>query len=221
MKLLNAADYGTPQIRERVILVGNRLGKRFKYPKPTHYDPTIVDLFFQTKGLKPYLTLRDAIGDLPAIESGQEAAAYDCEPQNEYQSLMRRCAPSVLMDHNAPRNNKRMIRLMEALPDGGSPKDLPEDLRPKSGFPNTYCRLWWNKPCTTITRNLGTPSSSRCIHPKQARPLTTREGARIQGFPDEYQFYGPRSDRNLQVGNAVPTFLSVALKDSIKQFMKG
>lgn len=220
MKLLNAADYGTPQIRERVILVGNRLGKQFEYPEPTHYDPTTVDLFVQTKELKPYLTLRDAIGDLPAIESGQEAAAYDREPQNEYQTLMRRYAPSVLMDHNAPKNNKKMIKLMEALPDGGSPKDLPEDLRPKSGFPNTYCRLWWNKPCTTITRNLGTPSSSRCIHPKQARPLTTREGARIQGFPDEYRFYGPRSDRNLQIGNAVPTFLSIALKNSIKQFLE-
>jgi DNA (cytosine-5)-methyltransferase 1 len=104
---------------------------------------------------------------------------------------------------------------MEMLPDGGTPEDLPENLRPKSGFANTYCRLWWKRPATTITRNLSTPSSSRCIHPKAPRPLTTREGARIQCFPDDYQFYGSRSDRNLQIGNAVPTFLSTVLAKAI------
>lgn len=105
--------------------------------------------------------------------------------------------------------------MMELLPDGGTPEDLPRELRPKSGFKNTYCRLWWNRPSTTITRNLSTPSSSRCIHPKAPRPLTTREGARIQCFPDSYQFYGSRSDKNLQIGNAVPTVLSNALAGAI------
>ncbi|MFZ3074288.1 MAG: DNA cytosine methyltransferase, partial [Minisyncoccales bacterium] len=95
------------------------------------------------------------------------------------------------------------------------PRDLPEELRPVSGFQNTYCRLWWNRPATTITRNLSTPSSSRCIHPKAPRPLTTREGARLQCFPDSYQFYGSRSDRNLQIGNAVPTVLSKALARAV------
>jgi DNA (cytosine-5)-methyltransferase 1 len=106
---------------------------------------------------------------------------------------------------------------MEALPDGGTPNDLPEEMRPTSGFANTYCRLWWNRPSTTITRNLSTPSSSRCIHPKAPRPLTTREGARLQCFPDNYKFYGSRGDKNLQIGNAVPTFLSEVLKNSIKK----
>lgn len=107
---------------------------------------------------------------------------------------------------------------MENLPDWGSPDDLPEDLKPTSGFANTYCRLWRNRPSTTVTRNLSTPSSSRCIHPKAPRPLTTREWARIQCFPDDYLFYGSRSDRNLQIGNAVNTFLSVALKEAIKKY---
>jgi len=110
--------------------------------------------------------------------------------------------------------------MMELLPDGGTPNDLPENLRPTSGFQNTYCRLWWKRPSTTITRNLSTPSSSRCIHPKAPRPLTTREGARIQCFPDDYQFYGSRSDRNLQIGNAVPTFLSNALAKAISENFK-
>jgi DNA (cytosine-5)-methyltransferase 1 len=105
---------------------------------------------------------------------------------------------------------------MELLPEGGSPEDLPPELRPSSGFKNTYCRLWWDRPSTTITRNLGTPSSSRCIHPRAPRPLTTREGARLQCFPDRYMFAGSRSEWNLQIGNAVPTVLSIALKDQIK-----
>ena len=104
---------------------------------------------------------------------------------------------------------------MECLPDGGTPQDAPEELRPTSGFKNTYCRLWWERPAPTITRNLSTPSSSRCIHPKAPRPLTTREGARIQCFPDDYIFYGSRSSKNLQIGNAVPTFLSSFLTRKI------
>ncbi len=210
-KVLNAADYGVPQIRERVIIVGTKLKYEFKYPKPTH--SSYENIF----GLKPYLTLSEAISDLPFIKSGEESFDYASEPKNEFQRLMRKNAPEKLMDHNAPKNNSKLIKLMELLPDGGTPKDLPEELRPKSGFGNTYCRLWWNRPSTTITRNLSTPSSSRCIHPKAPRPLTTREGARIQCFPDDYKFYGSRSSKNLQIGNAVPTFLSIALKDAIKK----
>jgi len=201
-KILNSADYGAPQIRERVIITGSKLPKPFAYPKPSHSPSN-------------YLTLEDAISDLPFIKSGEEGFDYASEPNNDFQKLMRKHAPAKLMDHNAPKNNARLIKLMELLPDGGTPDDLPQELRPSSGFKNTYCRLWWNRPATTITRNLSTPSSSRCIHPKAPRPLTTREGARIQCFPDDYRFYGSRSDRNLQVGNAVPTFLSTTLAKAI------
>lgn len=218
IKLLNAADYGAPQIRERIILVGTLNNRPFAYPTPTHYDPsTGVEAKL---GLKPYVTLGEALGDLPSIRSGEQAVRYECEPQNEYQRMMRRNAPEQIMDHETSKNNDKLIAIMQALPDGGSPKDIPEELRPKSGFANTYCRLWWNRPSTTITRNLGCPSSSRCVHPKDPRPLTTREGARLQGFPDSYIFYGSRADKHLQIGNAVPTFLSVAIKDAIKSYLK-
>lgn len=214
-KLLNAANYGAPQVRERVIIIGSKLVKDFKYPEPTHYNPEEVLDLFKSKNLKPYLTLGEAIGDLPFIESNQESFEYATAPQNDFQKIMRTNAPKMLMDHNSPNNNAKLVKIMELLPDGGTPEDLPKELRPTSGFKNTYCRLWWNRPSTTITRNLGTPSSSRCIHPKAPRPLTTREGARIQCFPDDYQFYGSRGDRNLQIGNAVPTFLSNVLAKAI------
>ncbi len=213
-KLLNAADYGVPQIRERVIIVGSKVKKEFKYPKPTHYDSTKM-LDSQDHTLKPYLTLADAISDLPLIESNEESFKYATKPQNDFQKIMRIDAPQKLSDHNSPNNNSKLVQIMKLLPEGGTVKDLPKWIRPKSGFANTYSRLWYDRPSTTITRNLSTPSSSRCIHPKAPRPLTTREGARIQCFPDSYKFYGTRSDRNLQIGNAVPTFLSNVLANAI------
>lgn len=215
-KVLNAADYGAPQVRERVVIVGTKLKSKFEYPKPTHFNPEKGNL---DSGLKPYITLGEAIGDLPFIESNQESFEYASEPLNEFQKIMRKNSKK-LIDHSSPKNNDQLIKIMEMLPDGGSPMDLPEELRPKSGFGNTYCKLWWDRPSTTITRNLSTPSSSRCVHPKAPRPLTTREGARLQGFPDDYMFYGSRGDKNLQIGNAVPTFLSKALAKSILDSFK-
>jgi len=214
-EVLNSADYGVPQIRERVIIIGTKSSQEFEYPSPTHSSQDDNNIFNQD--LKPYLSLSEAISDLPFIKSNEESFEYGSKSNNEFQKLMRNNAPEKLMDHNSPKNNDKLVKLMECLPDGGTPQDAPEELRPKSGFKNTYCRLWWKRPAPTITRNLSTPSSSRCIHPKAPRPLTTREGARIQCFPDDYIFYGSRSSKNLQIGNAVPTFLSIALKKSIKK----
>ena len=215
-EVLNSADYGAPQVRERVIIVGTKLNSEFKYPDPTHYDTNKHKL--NTK-LKPYLTLGEAISDLPFIKSNQESNEYSSDPVNAYQKQMRK-KNVELKEHSSPKNNDKLVNIMELLPDGGSPLDLPEEIRPKSGFGNTYCRLWWDRPSTTITRNLSTPSSSRCIHPKAPRPLTTREGARLQGFPDDYKFFGSRSDKNLQIGNAVNTLLSKALVSSILENFK-
>lgn len=218
-RVLNAADYGTPQIRERVILVGTLDSKPFIYPKPTHYNPELE--IPKDKSLKPYITLGEALGDLPSIKTGEQRGEYTGEPQNEYQHLMRIDAPKEIQEHEVPKNGARLVAIMEALPDGGSPKDIPEELRPSSGFANCYCRLWWNRPSTTITRNFGCVSSSRCVHPRDPRPLSTREAARLQGFPDSYIFSGKRAEKHLQIGNAVPTFLSKAIKDSVKHYLKG
>ena len=218
-RLLNAADYGTPQIRERVILIGTLDNRPFTYPRPTHYNPELG--VPSNKGLKPYVTLGEALGDLPSIKTGEQGFTYTIEPQNDYQRMMREGAPAEIQEHEVPKNGEKLVAIMEALPDGGSPKDIPEELRPKSGFANCYCRLWWNRPSTTVTRNLGCVSSSRCVHPRDPRPLSTREGARLQGFPDSYIFCGKRGDKHLQIGNAVPTFLSKAIKESVKSYLNG
>ena len=84
-----------------------------------------------------------------------------------------------------------------------------------SGYGNTYGRLERNKPSTTITNNLATPSALRCIHYEQNRALTPREGARIQSFPDWYHFEGNRTDVARQVGNAVPPLMAIAFANKI------
>lgn len=202
-KLLDAVDYGVPQHRERLILVGFKGTNNFKYPTPTHGE-----------GLKPYVTLEDAIGDLPCIKSGETNNSYLKEPNNEFLKFMRKNTerPS---EHTAPKNGEHLIKIMETLKDGQSKDDLPEDIRPKSGYGNTYAKLWWKKPSTTITRNFACPSSSRCIHPRDSRAMSIREGARLQSFPDDYIFYGSDRMKRLEIGNAVPPLLSQAIANEM------
>ena len=208
-QVLDAADFGVPQHRERVILVGFRGRNPFRYPAPTHGE-----------GLLPHVTLRDAIGDLPVLKSGQSAENYAHDTDNDYLKFVRSGAGDVLTEHTAPRNGEHLIRIMEALGDGQSKNDLPEELRPKSGYGNTYAKLWWDRPSTTITRNFACPSSSRCIHPRDSRAMTIREGARLQSFPDDYVFYGCDAMKRLEIGNAVPPLLSVAIARQMLSALK-
>jgi DNA (cytosine-5)-methyltransferase 1 len=216
-KVLNAVNYGVPQNRERVFIVGSLLNKFFNFPAISHGNIDNISLF--NNNLKSVITLKDAISDLPFIKSAEESFEYEKEPQNDFQKLMRLNQFNILTEHSTPNNNPNLIKLMNALPDGGTPLDLPEQLRPKSGFANTYSKLWWNRPSPTLTRNFSTPSSARCIHPIASRPLTTREGARIQSFPDNYLFYGSKADKNLQIGNAVPPLLSIEIKNMVLSYL--
>lgn len=199
-KVLDAVDFGVPQHRERVILVGFKEKNNFVFPTPTHGD-----------GLKPYVTLKDAIGDLPVLKSGEKKSNYDTGITNEFLKFVRDNNTSVVEEHIAPKNGEHLIKIMQTLKDGQSKDDLPEDIRPKSGYVNTYAKLWWNKPATTITRNFACPSSSRCIHPRDSRAMSIREGARLQSFPDDYKFYGSDGMKRLEIGNAVPPLLSTAI----------
>ncbi len=207
-QILNAADYGAPQIRYRTIVLGWQRGlPPLKFPAPTYGT---------RKGLHPYVTLMEAIGDLPPLSAGQSVAKYDKPPMTDYQVRMRG-TQTELLEHNASNYGEKMQEILRIIPEGGSVKDLPARLRPKSAYCNTYARLLPNEPSPTITRNFGTPSSSRCVHPFQPRALSTREGARLQGFPDDYRFVGGKQSKNLQIGNAVPPILGEALARTIKE----
>lgn len=203
-KVLDAVDYGVPQHRERVILVGFKEKNNFAYPEPTHGN-----------NLKPYVTLKDAIGDLPELKSGEKKDYYAADITNDFLKFVREKNTDTVEEHSAPKNGEHLIKIMQALGDGQSKDDLPEDIRPKSGYGNTYAKLWWNKPSTTITRNFACPSSSRCIHPRDSRAMSIREGARLQSFPDDYKFYGSDSTKRLEIGNAVPPLLSIAIAEQM------
>ena len=203
-KLLDAVDYGVPQRRERVILVGFKGNNPFVFPEKTHGEES---------GLKPYVKLKEAIGDLPVLKSGESSSDYIPNPDNDFLKFV--CRDINLTEHVAPKNGAHLIKIMETLKDGESKEDLPEDIRPKSGYGNTYAKLWWDKPSTTITRNFACPSSSRCIHPRDSRAMSIREGARLQSFPDDYRFYGTDGMKRLEIGNAVPPLLSVAIANQM------
>ncbi len=221
-QVLNAADYGVPQERERVIVVGLRDGLTFNYPEPTHRSARSTissgekDLFYSDNYLD-YITLEEALSDLPLINAGESSTCYASPPRTSYQKLMRSGNNFLLTDHNAPNHGESLMSVIRNVPPGGLKNDIPIAFRPKSGFPNSYGRLWWDRPSTTITRNFGTPSSARCIHPLRDRALTTREGARLQSFPDSFVFAGSRAKKNLQIGNAVPPLLAHAIAKEIKK----
>ena len=201
-QILNAADYGAPQIRYRTIVLGWKRGlPALDFPLPTNGGKN---------GQRPYLTLMEAISDLPQIGAGESSDKYATPPQNEYQRKMRG-KQEELLEHNAANYGAKMQEILRTIPEGGSVSDLPMRLRPRSAYCNTYARLLPNEPSPTITRNFGTPSSSRCVHPYQSRALSKREGARLQGFPDDYKFVGGKQSKNLQIGNAVPPSLGEAI----------
>lgn len=208
-KVLDAVDFGVPQRRQRVFLVGFKEKNDFVFPSPTHGD-----------GLKPYVTLKDAIGDLPTLKSGEQKSNYDTGITNEFLKFVRDNNASVVEEHIAPKNGEHLIKIMQTLTDGQSKDDLPENIRPKSGYGNTYAKLWWGKPSTTITRNFACPSSSRCIHPRDSRAMSIREGARLQSFPDDYKFYGSDGMKRLEIGNAVPPLLSIAIAKQMLEALK-
>lgn len=208
-KVMDAADFGVPQHRERVILVGFKDNNSFTFPSPTHGD-----------GLLPYVTLKDAIGDLPVLESGETKDSYAGDITNDFLKFVRCDDALTVREHSSPKNGTQLIEIMKTLKDGQSKNDLPEDIRPKSGYGNTYAKLWWNKPSTTITRNFACPSSSRCIHPRDSRAMSIREGARLQSFPDNYKFYGSDSIKRLEIGNAVPPLLSEVIAKKLLETLQ-
>ncbi|MBE6748675.1 MAG: DNA cytosine methyltransferase [Ruminococcaceae bacterium] len=208
-RVLDAVNFGVPQRRERVILVGFKGDNNFVYPEPTHGE-----------GLKPYVTLKDAIGDLPVLKSGERKTNYASAATNEFLKFVRKNCTDIVEEHSAPKNGAHLVRIMEALKDGQSKDDLPEDIRPKSGYGNTYAKLWWEKPSTTITRNFACPSSSRCIHPRDSRAMSIREGARLQSFPDDYKFYGADGMKRLEIGNAVPPLLSMTIAKQMLEALR-
>ncbi len=229
--VLHATDFGVPQIRRRLFIIGSHSELVRPFPKPTHYVP-MLDNILDT-GLKPCLTLWNAISDLPEIDAveGEEEMDYDKPTETEYQNQMRKGSLKV-HNHVAMKHTKRMVKRFAAMSWGQSTSDVPKNLQPlkRNGkgqlsgkiYDQNNRRMYPHKPCHTI------PASfyANFVHPYKNRNFTAREGARIQSFPDSHIFKGKPTvvshklleregrydEKHLcqynQIGNAVPPLLA-------------
>jgi DNA (cytosine-5)-methyltransferase 1 len=190
----NSADYGLAQTRVRFIIVGRRKDQvvEFKVPKP----------------VGKWVTVSEVIGDLP-------------EPPMDYSDH-----PNY-PNHSRARVSKLNIKRFSFVPQGGGWQDIPHELRlechkkvnTQSGgaWSDVYGRLRGDGQCPTITGGFDSFTRGRYGHPEQNRPITLREGARLQGFPDSFVFLGNRGDVKTQIGNAVPPPLAKAIGLEIKR----
>ena len=208
---LNAADFGVPQIRKRLVLHGIRndvydnLGldkeKQKLLPKPTHSKE-------KKKGYRKWVTVRKAIFDLPILGAGE---SYD---------------DGIIKNHKARSLSETNIeRLREIRLHGGDREMISEELqlechkKENVSYTDTYGIIDPDKPAPTITSGCTIISKGRYCHPTQNRGLSIREAARLQSFDDKFEFQGNMGEMSLQIGNAVPPKLAQASGKVIINYM--
>lgn len=182
-KVYNTAAFGVPQERFRLLSVAMK--RDFLLPRELRTSDS-------------FATVRDAIGDLPAIAPGERLItdAY----------------------HFSARHKSETVKVIKSVPkDGGNrPKGIgPQCLDRVKGFSDVYGRLAWNRPAITITQYARNPASGRYVHPEQDRGLSIREAARLQSFPDDFQLCGRFDSMFKQIGEAVPPKFSCAVAASV------
>jgi DNA (cytosine-5)-methyltransferase 1 len=198
--VLNAADYGVPQTRRRGIFVAVRREQPLVWPPdPTHGDETP----------NRWRTVRDTIADLPSRTKGFEISTRPDGIQHLH--FGRRPLPSS-------------VERYKAIPEGGNRFDLARnrpDLLPAcwankpTGTTDVMGRLFWDRPSFTIRTEFFKPEKGRYLHPTANRPITHREAARLQSFPDEFTFEGTKIEVARQIGNAVPPGLGTAIANYV------
>lgn len=219
--VLNAADYGVPQRRKRAFFLANRFGVNFDVPTPTH----IQDLNGLNNSLfdqQAHISVWDAIGDLPKLEHGEtpELIEYAKPAFSNFQRRMRGSL-SVVRNHVARKLATKQFERLAALKPGQGLKNLPEHLQTKGGYSGAYGRLTKDMVAPTITRWVFHPGSGRWGHPVDIRTLSIREVARVQSFPDDFEFEGSYTDQSGQLGNAVPPLLAETIVRSMLNQLAG
>jgi DNA (cytosine-5)-methyltransferase 1 len=198
-----AHEYGVPQRRKRVIVLGNRLNIDFNFPKPAFHSHGRI---FR----KSTVTLRDALEGLPVPNLPEPTVSEHCTPvldalqstriQHLQPGQTMRDLPEHLQHASFQRRANR--RVMD-----GTPSEK------RGGAPSGLKRLLWDEPCLTITG----AAVREFVHPDEHRCLTIRECARIQTFPDDFKFMGSQSDKIQQIGNAIPPLLAKCFAEHIAQ----
>jgi len=233
--ILLAADFGVPQLRRRVVFVGNRTGNDIPFPAATHGN---VDLWRDyalpfahlsrighgsSSEVAPHIGFGEACGDLPAVSEGGEidGKRYGVKASTEYQKYMRR--RSRLVRQHAAADLSSLDRLAaRTLMPGQNWRDLPLDQLPprfrkirRYDATTILKRLANDAPSYTITTKFNEGTTGAFIHPDQPRTLTLREAARLQSFPDHFIFDGSAAQIRQQIGNAVPVLLAQVIAEAI------
>lgn len=223
---LNAANYGVPQTRARAFFVGYLNETAPTLPEHTHHgdikslkaNRQNIQLNLLQSVASSIVTVMDAIGDLPALEAGQEYTAqkYICKPQTDYQRLLR-SGSNKLVNHIARGLSPIQMKRAKVLKEGQDARDLPPELAPKKHYSGAYGRLYWDKPARTITKWVFHPGSGRFFHPIQDRTITIREAARLHSYPDNFHFLGSYTEMAAQIGESVPPLLAKVIAECILQ----
>lgn len=197
-RVVDAAEYGVPQRRRRVLVIGSRVTEP-SLPDPTHHETGNSDT--GKKNRDPFITVRDAIGHLPALASGEH------DPHDEF--------------HKARRHSELALQRLACVPEGGGRADLPEHLvlechKNHNGHYDIYGRMWWDRVAPTLTSGCTNVTRGRFAHPEQNRAITLREAMLLQTFDEDARLYGGVEKMALQVGNAVPSLLAERIGNTIK-----
>lgn len=205
VKIVNMAAYGVPQKRRRCFFFASRTGT-------PNFPPES----------RRMVSAWEAISDLPVLRQGEgmEGMPYTQCACGDYQRHMRRGSWAV---YNHVANVMRPVQTarISSIGPGQALRDLPEELRVKSGYSGAYGRLDYVSAAPTITRWVFHVGSGRFAHPREIRGLTMREAARIQSFSDDFHFLGSRNDQAGQIGNAVPPLFMEQLADQIVGVLEG
>ena len=194
---INAIDYGVPQHRERVFFIATRNDLNIEPSFSPASFGGCNDFFSNINYIR---TFADACSDLPYIESGQTSN----DPW-----------------HFAVNHPDHVIDWLWDVPQGVSAHDNTNpDLRPPSGYNTTYKRQIWNEPSSTVQTTFGMISGCRNVHPIATRSLTIREAARLQSFPDDYEFSGLLSTIRTGIGNAVPPVLAFSIAEHVVSLLR-
>ena len=222
--VLCAADYGVPQTRKRAFIIGCKFfDPRFLFPpRRTHYDSRkfLSPPLFVAKengnylpSTRKWLTVRDAIADLPKPE-GTEIRNIQ-PPLNLHFGRMP-TAESLARYKSIPKEGMNRFDLLK-----NAPELTPACWkRKKSGGTDLFGRLWWDRPAFTIRTEFYKPEKGRYLHPSQHRPISHREAARLQSFPDDFIFCGTKIEIAKQIGNAVPPLLAARVADVVYLIMQ-
>ncbi len=215
--LLCAADYGVSQVRYRAFIVGSRdIDPSTVFPpKRTYFKQTSatqLNMFDYDSNPQPYRTVRDVIADLPAPEGTQ---IRDVSPPLDLHFGRNPTELSKKRYRTIPEEGMNRFDLQRLAPEL-TPACW---IRKKSGGTDLLGRLWWDRPAFTIRTEFFKPEKGRYLHPKQHRPITHREAARIQSFPDSFKFEGSKIEIARQIGNAVPPLLAKSIAASIERLL--